>query len=237
MGLPEFVDDTVTDYTRPTPSIDVSKSPMIKFVKESGYPNATKVNNTENAKKLTMKYAEMYINTSKSPKVRGNQRNWNNQKSQQLGKDFMMQNKACYNFGSFDHLEFNCKHDIWVDKGKTWIRVNHAQDSMKYTSTYKSMTPRAVLLKSCTKPIAINRRFSTTRPTLNSAKPKMTSFVKTTHSNVKIPLKENQQLKIKFGFQMLDQKFILLAQKFPLLSQQLLLIREITEKLLRPQLV
>nr|GEZ17748.1 uncharacterized mitochondrial protein AtMg00810-like [Tanacetum cinerariifolium] len=26
MGLPEFVDDTVTDYTRPTPSIDVSKS-------------------------------------------------------------------------------------------------------------------------------------------------------------------------------------------------------------------
>nr|GEV80018.1 hypothetical protein [Tanacetum cinerariifolium] len=26
MGLPEFVDDTVTDYTRPTPSINVSKS-------------------------------------------------------------------------------------------------------------------------------------------------------------------------------------------------------------------
>ncbi|GJX90700.1 hypothetical protein Tco_0344026 [Tanacetum coccineum] len=24
-GLPEFVDDTVTDYTRPTPSVDVSK--------------------------------------------------------------------------------------------------------------------------------------------------------------------------------------------------------------------
>ncbi|GJS48985.1 hypothetical protein Tco_0599106 [Tanacetum coccineum] len=25
MGLPEFVDDTVTDYSRPTPSIDVSE--------------------------------------------------------------------------------------------------------------------------------------------------------------------------------------------------------------------
>nr|GEZ25273.1 putative ribonuclease H-like domain-containing protein [Tanacetum cinerariifolium] len=59
MGLPEFVDDTVTDYTRPTPSIDVSKSPMIKFVKESGCPNATKVNNTENARKSTVKYAEI----------------------------------------------------------------------------------------------------------------------------------------------------------------------------------
>nr|GEZ92252.1 hypothetical protein [Tanacetum cinerariifolium] len=32
---------------------------------------------------------------------------------------------------------------------------------MKYTSTHKSMTPRAVLLKSDTKPIAINRPFTT----------------------------------------------------------------------------
>nr|GEW51146.1 ubiquitin hydrolase [Tanacetum cinerariifolium] len=145
MGLPEFVDDTVTDYTRPTPSIDVSKSvskeqeeiwksnhpsffeqggsssnvvpnPMIKFVKESGCPNATKVNNT---RKPTVKYAKMYRNTSQSPRVRGYQKNWNNQKSQQLGKDFIMKNKACYNYGSFDHLEFNCNHDTWVDKGKT----------------------------------------------------------------------------------------------------------------------
>nr|GEW91684.1 retrovirus-related Pol polyprotein from transposon TNT 1-94 [Tanacetum cinerariifolium] len=83
VGLPEFVDDTATDYTRPIPSIDVSKSiskeheeswksnnpsffeqggsssnvvskPMIKFVKESGCPNATKVNNTKNARKSTM---------------------------------------------------------------------------------------------------------------------------------------------------------------------------------------
>nr|GFA49830.1 ribonuclease H-like domain-containing protein [Tanacetum cinerariifolium] len=70
MGLPEFVDDTVTYYIRPTPSINVSKSvskeqeerwksnnpsffeqggssgnvvskPMIMFVKESSCPNAT----------------------------------------------------------------------------------------------------------------------------------------------------------------------------------------------------
>nr|GEZ18800.1 hypothetical protein [Tanacetum cinerariifolium] len=226
MGLPEFVDDTVTDYTRPTPSIDVSKSvskelekgwksnnpslfeqggssgnvvlnPMIKFVKESGYPNATKVNNTKNARKPTVKYAEMYRNTSQSPRVKENQRNWNNQKSQQLGKDFMMQNKACYNYGSFDHLEFNYKHDIWVDKGKTWSRVNHAQDNMKYTSTHKSMTSRAVLLKSDTKPIAINRPFSTARPTLNCAQPKMTSFVKTAHLNVKRPFERKSAAKNK----------------------------------------
>ncbi|GKB90352.1 putative ribonuclease H-like domain-containing protein [Tanacetum coccineum] len=89
MGLPEFVDDTVTDYSRPTPSIDVSKDvsdeqkaiwksnsasfseqggsvgnvvskPMIRFVKETGCPSVSKVNNTEKSRKPTVKYAEMY---------------------------------------------------------------------------------------------------------------------------------------------------------------------------------
>nr|GEZ62533.1 hypothetical protein [Tanacetum cinerariifolium] len=99
-GLPEFVDDTVTDYSRPTPSIDASKcnkselksskfsvsehgessgsimsKPMIKFVNEADYPRVIKTNKTENARKSTVKYAEMYRNISKGPKVRGNQRN------------------------------------------------------------------------------------------------------------------------------------------------------------------
>ncbi|GJW65817.1 hypothetical protein Tco_0117701 [Tanacetum coccineum] len=52
-----------------------------------------------------VKYAKMYM----SQKPKGNQRNWNNQKSQQLGNDFMMHNKACYVCGSFDHLQYTCK--------------------------------------------------------------------------------------------------------------------------------
>ncbi|GKC62380.1 ribonuclease H-like domain-containing protein [Tanacetum coccineum] len=218
MGLPEFADDTVTDYSRPTPSVDVSKGvsselegnnssvfeqgessgnvvskPMIKFVKETSCPNAIKVNNTESARKSTVKYDEMYRNTSKSPRVRGNQRNWNNQKSQQLGKDFLMQNKACYNCGCFDHLASNC--GIWVDKGETWQRVNYSQYNMKFTSTHKSLTPKTVLLKSGTKPITVNKPFSTPRSTLNVAQPKMTSFVKTTHSHVKRPFERKTTVK------------------------------------------
>ncbi|GKG11642.1 hypothetical protein Tco_0343042, partial [Tanacetum coccineum] len=108
-------------YSRPTPSIDVSKDvsdeqkaiwksnstsfseqggsvgnvvskPMIRFVKETGCPSVSKVNNTKESRKPTVKYAEMY----RSQRPRGNQRNWNNQKSQQLGSDFMMIKKACY---------------------------------------------------------------------------------------------------------------------------------------------
>nr|GEY19833.1 hypothetical protein [Tanacetum cinerariifolium] len=97
-GLPEFVDDTITDYSRPTPSIDSPKSntsdlqssnfsvsehresscsimskPMIKFVKAADCPGVIKTNKTKTARKSLIKYVEMYRNTSKSLKVRGNQ--------------------------------------------------------------------------------------------------------------------------------------------------------------------
>nr|GEX27159.1 putative ribonuclease H-like domain-containing protein [Tanacetum cinerariifolium] len=97
--LPEFIDDTVTDYSRPTPSIDASKyntgdlqssnffisehgessgsimsKPMIKFVKEADCPRVIKTNNTKNARKSTVKHVEMYKNISKSPKVRAKEK-------------------------------------------------------------------------------------------------------------------------------------------------------------------
>nr|GEW11243.1 hypothetical protein [Tanacetum cinerariifolium] len=92
-GLPEFIDDTVTDYSRPTPSIDTLKcnssdlqsnnffvfehgessdsimsKPMIKFVKAADCPGVIKTNKTKTARKSPVKYAEMYRNTIKSPK-------------------------------------------------------------------------------------------------------------------------------------------------------------------------
>nr|GEV48442.1 reverse transcriptase domain-containing protein [Tanacetum cinerariifolium] len=86
LRLPKFVDDTVTDYIRPTPSIDSSKSntndlqnnkfsvpehgessgsimskPMIKFVKAADCPRVTKTKNTKNSRKSTLKYAEVML--------------------------------------------------------------------------------------------------------------------------------------------------------------------------------
>nr|GEV15942.1 hypothetical protein [Tanacetum cinerariifolium] len=92
-GLPEFVDDTITDYSRPSPSIESNSSdlqnsdssvskkgdssesimpkPMIKFVKATDSPTEVKINKVETVRKPSVKYAEMYRNTTKSPKVRG----------------------------------------------------------------------------------------------------------------------------------------------------------------------
>nr|GEV85008.1 ribonuclease H-like domain-containing protein [Tanacetum cinerariifolium] len=129
-GLPEFADDTITDYSRPSPSIEsnsndlqnsnssvsepgessstILSKPMIKFVKAADSLTDIKTNKVETVRKSSVRYAEMYRNTSKSPKVRGNQRNWNNLKTQQLGKDIMMKNKACFKCGHFDHQAYDC---------------------------------------------------------------------------------------------------------------------------------
>ncbi|GJS53845.1 ribonuclease H-like domain-containing protein [Tanacetum coccineum] len=222
-GLLEFVDNTVTDYTRPTPSVDITNDvrseldennltacehggtssnvvskPIINFVKESGCPNVIKINNIENARKPTAKYAELYRNITQSSNVRsnnfgppiiedwdfedesdtestpiesirstinqnrdqprGNQRNWNNLKSQQLGKDFVMQNKACYKCDNFKHLKVNCNKNKWVNKGENCSRVNYTQGNL---------TPKAILLKSGTKTIDPNKSFSIARTSLN----------------------------------------------------------------------
>nr|GEW54097.1 hypothetical protein [Tanacetum cinerariifolium] len=117
-GLPEFTDDTITDYSRPSPSIESNTSdlqnsnssvskhkeslesimskPMIKFVKAGDSPKIIKTNKVETARKPPVRYAEMYRNTSKSPKVKRKQRNWNNLMNQRLGSNFEFKNKACY---------------------------------------------------------------------------------------------------------------------------------------------
>nr|GEV79314.1 ribonuclease H-like domain-containing protein [Tanacetum cinerariifolium] len=162
-------------------SSSIMSKPMIKFVKAADSPTVIKTNKVETARKSPVKYVEMYRNTSKSPKVRGNQRNWNNLKSQQLGKDFLMKNKACFKCGHFDHLAYDC--GVWVEKRKTWPKNNIA---------HKNVKPRAVLLKTARTPIAVNRT------NMNVAQPKRTSFAKSAHSYVRRPFQRKSAVRTQF---------------------------------------
>nr|GEW00825.1 hypothetical protein [Tanacetum cinerariifolium] len=96
-GLPEFADDTITDYSRPSPAIEsksddlqnknpsvteteassstILSKPVIKFMKAADRLTEIKANKVESVKKPAVKYAKMYRRTSKSSNVRGNQRN------------------------------------------------------------------------------------------------------------------------------------------------------------------
>nr|GEV37621.1 hypothetical protein [Tanacetum cinerariifolium] len=131
-GLPECADDTVTDYCRPSPTVEttskddqnripfVSKNvaspitpkPFIKFVKPKDSQSKSKTGKTESPKKPLVKYAEQYRKPNKKPNVIGNQRNWNNLKSHQLGPDFVMKKKACFNCGDFNHLAYDCRKRV-----------------------------------------------------------------------------------------------------------------------------
>nr|GEY81591.1 ribonuclease H-like domain-containing protein [Tanacetum cinerariifolium] len=107
-GLPEFKDDTVTDNSRPAPTVKsspddaqnknpsvteteaststISPKSFIKFVKTNDSPTTSMTDKAKTAKKPPVKYAEQYRKPTKKPNVRGNQRNWNNLKSHQLEK-------------------------------------------------------------------------------------------------------------------------------------------------------
>nr|GEX37536.1 hypothetical protein [Tanacetum cinerariifolium] len=66
-GLPEFADDTITDYSRPSLSIESNTSDL----QNSDSPKIIKTNKVETARKPPVRYAEKYRNTSKSPNIRG----------------------------------------------------------------------------------------------------------------------------------------------------------------------
>nr|GEX90763.1 ubiquitin hydrolase [Tanacetum cinerariifolium] len=187
-GLPEFADDTITDYSRPSPTVEstsvddqnknysasengestdsILSKPAIKFVKEADKaterPTTDKV---KTAKKPAVKYAELYRKPSKKPTVRGNQRNWNNLKSQQLGINFVMKKKACYNCGGIDHLSYNCG---------LGVKIRRSSPMNNYT--HRSMPPRPAIHRPYRPPMRTTRPNSNaaTRPYVNSARPQTT---------------------------------------------------------------
>nr|GEX13060.1 putative reverse transcriptase domain-containing protein [Tanacetum cinerariifolium] len=105
--LSEFADDTITDYSRPSSAIEstsddaqnrnpsvseteaspgtISPKHFIKFVKAADKPTENKTEKKETVRKPSVRYAEQYRKPTKRSNVRGNQRNWNNLKSHQLG--------------------------------------------------------------------------------------------------------------------------------------------------------
>nr|GEV05746.1 hypothetical protein [Tanacetum cinerariifolium] len=126
-GLSECADDTVTDYSRPSPAIEstsddaqhrnpseassntISSKSFIKFVKANDSPTKSKTYKVETAKKPPVKYAEQYRKPTKKPNVRGNQRNWNNLKSNQLGNISYLSDYEPFDGGYMSFGQGGCK--------------------------------------------------------------------------------------------------------------------------------
>nr|GEV95025.1 ubiquitin hydrolase [Tanacetum cinerariifolium] len=196
-SLSECADDTVTDYSRPEPTVEsspddakkrnpsvseteasstaISPKCFIKFVKPNDSPSKSKTDKTETPKKPPVKYAEQYRKTNKKPTVRGNQRNWNNFKSHQLGPNFILKKMACYNCGDFNHLAYDCRK-----------RVKQGT-SRSQNNTHKSFISRPDVHKPYRPPMR------PVRTNINGARPNRTSFNKQAYLYTKRHFQETTQ--------------------------------------------
>ncbi|GJW75222.1 putative ribonuclease H-like domain-containing protein [Tanacetum coccineum] len=134
-----IIEDWVSDDEE-----EVESTPKV----EKKIPTATKEEsvNTVKPSRRTVRYAEMY----RSQRPRGNQRSWNGQKTDQLGCNFVFNNKACFICGDFDHIQYYCPN------------------------AYKHMVPRAVLMKTGLKTVKNAKPLSTVR-SVNTARPVSTA--------------------------------------------------------------
>ncbi|GJR94704.1 putative ribonuclease H-like domain-containing protein [Tanacetum coccineum] len=176
---------------------------MTKPEKKTVIPTAAKI---EKPVKRSVRYAEMY----RSQRPRGNQRNWNDQrnwngqKSNQLGSEFVMYNKACFNCGSFKHVQKNCTYHQKkkVVSGNNYNMVgNYYYAKTSHHRTYKNVTPRAFLLRTGLKPLStakhFNHKVNTVRPRIvntarsyrtpvNTVRPKVVNTARQNRTSVNV---------------------------------------------------
>ncbi|GJY54672.1 hypothetical protein Tco_0446336 [Tanacetum coccineum] len=195
-GLDEFKEPEFKAYGSKDKQVSKDSSSFVESSlnvdKETIFPVDKKVEfvkpkNHEKPVKKSVRYAEMY----RSQTPRGNQRNWNGQKSNQLGSDFVMYNKACFICGSFDHVQAHCKYHQRerVVYGNNYNRVNYNYTTKRtHPNAQRNMVPRAVLMKTGLKPFNTARTVNTAHPKsiVYSANP-MSCFSKSAQSTVKRP--------------------------------------------------
>ncbi|GJZ08069.1 hypothetical protein Tco_0542352 [Tanacetum coccineum] len=152
-----------------------------KLEKKTAFPTVAKIEfvkakQQEKPVRKPVKYAEMY----RSQTPRGNQRNWNNQKSQQLGSDFVMER-------------------VVSDNNYTRVDYNYSA-KQAHLSAHRNIVPRAVLMKTSLRPLNTSRLVNTAHPktTVYSARP-MPKSVNTARRNSAVvnAIRENQVNAVK----------------------------------------
>ncbi|GKA34155.1 ribonuclease H-like domain-containing protein, partial [Tanacetum coccineum] len=162
------------------PNLDLSNSGLEEFQQPEfeGYEPKTSKNVSEDTSNEVKEspdasMVEKLVSDDKSQSPRGNQRNWNNQKSQQLGSDFVMYNKACFVCGSFDHVQANCNYHQRE-------RVGHAQKKDQgYVDSGCSSQIRYALTENPTIYVSLIKQFwqTATASTLDNGEMEITATI------------------------------------------------------------
>ncbi|GKE74313.1 hypothetical protein Tco_1536354, partial [Tanacetum coccineum] len=169
-----------------------------KLEKQTVFPTVAKIEfvrpkQQEKPVRKPVKYAKMY----RSQGPRRNQRNWNNKKSQRLGSNFVMYNKACFVCGSVDLVHANCNYHQRerVVSGNNYTMVNYNYYAKKaHPSAHRNMAPRAVSMKTGLRPLNTARPVNTAHPkaTVYSARPRL-RFSKSAQSTATCPISQTSR--------------------------------------------
>nr|GFA03191.1 hypothetical protein [Tanacetum cinerariifolium] len=99
---------------------------------------------------------------------KGNQRNWNNLKSYQLGPEFVLHKKPCFNYGDFSHLANDCRRRVQRETNRRRVQreTNRSQNH-----SYKSLFHRSAGHRPNGAPMRPPPRYSSLRPHGDSMRP------------------------------------------------------------------
>nr|GFB35669.1 ubiquitin hydrolase [Tanacetum cinerariifolium] len=131
---PTVLSTSVEDQNKDTSTSEDAASPnppklFVKFVKPKDSQPESKSKEQETPKKSQVKHPEQNRHSNKRPK--GNQRNWNNLKSYQLGPEFVLHKKPSFNCGDFSHLANDCRRMVQRE-------TNRSQNHSYKSSTHRS---------------------------------------------------------------------------------------------------
>nr|GFA97647.1 ribonuclease H-like domain-containing protein [Tanacetum cinerariifolium] len=199
-GLPECADDTVTNYSRPAPSIesfpDDAQNRNPSITKTEALPSSFHLNLSLSLRRqmtVQLKVRQIKLRQLRNPL---------------LSPNFVMKKKACFNCGDFNHLAYDCSKR--VKKGTSRSRNN----------THKSFTPRPVVHRPYRPPMRL------IRPNMNAAQPNRTSFNKPLgHSYNKMPFQRTSSVRSQFRapwVSTVNINFPTVNRKFPTANRKFL---------------
>nr|GEY73069.1 hypothetical protein [Tanacetum cinerariifolium] len=171
----------------------ITPKSFFKFVKSKDFQYESKTNKKETPKKPQVKYVEQYRQSNKKPNMRGNQRNLNNLKSYQLGPEFVLKKKACFNCGDFTHLANN--YGKRVKRGTTKSQNNAYMRPPHRPAGHK---PHGAPMRSTHRPVGHRPHGHPVRPNMNCARPNRSFFNIQTHSYETRPFYKTTAVKTQY---------------------------------------
>nr|GFA51867.1 hypothetical protein [Tanacetum cinerariifolium] len=150
-GLPEFVDDTVTDYSRPSPTIASTSAEDLSWTGLPEFVDDTVTDYSRPSPTIASTSAE--------------------------GPEFVLNKKACYNCGDFSHLANDCRRRVQreITRSQKYAYESPSHRSVGHRSYGPSMRPSYRPIGHRPHGSAMNLR----RPSMNGARPYKSFFNQT----------------------------------------------------------